>query len=93
MMTLIYLGLGVLFQYIFYGNSPLDLVALLHIVFWVFILMWWIIWWIGALALIAAMIGVVLAFMGHLPSLMMEIGLRFKIWRQNRKRRGNNNGQ
>ena len=85
--TLIYLGLGVLFQYIFYGNAPLDLVALLHIVFWIFILLWWIVWWIMAIALIAVVIGVTLAFMGYLPTVMTNIGLRFKIWRQKRTMR------
>jgi len=44
--VLTYLAFGFLFQYLAYGDVPLNLVSTwLHILFWIWILMWWFVYY------------------------------------------------
>jgi hypothetical protein len=57
-----YIAFGFLFQYLAYGDMPLNLVSTwLHILFWLWILIWWFLYY----AIIVVAIVVVVVFIGR----------------------------
>ncbi len=60
--VLIYLGFGFAFQYLFYGNAPMvEISTWAHILLWPLFFLWIVLGWMMHLAVLAVLLGLVVA--------------------------------